>query len=86
LKYCKIEDIANKLARNKERGKNIVRGHGGLKLTKNTMKGKNIVRERGSKLFELYSPIYEIIVKGSKLSQPYLLEGSQKHNEGVEAF
>jgi hypothetical protein len=86
LKYCKIEDITNKLAKNKERGKNIVRGDGGLKLTKNTMRGKNIVRKRGSKLFELYSPIDEINVKRSKLFQPYLLEGSQKHNEGVEAF
>jgi hypothetical protein len=62
LKYCKIEDIANK------------------------ERGKNIVRKRGSKLFELYSPIDEIIVKGSKLFQSYLLEGSQKHNEGVEAL
>jgi len=86
LKYCKIEDITNKLAKNKERGKNIVRGDGGLKLTKNTMRGKNIVRKRGSKLFELYSPIDEIIMKGSKLFEPYLLKGSQKHNERVEAL
>jgi hypothetical protein len=47
---------------------------GGLKLTKNTMRGKNIVRMGGggSKLFELYSPIGEIIMKGLKLFEPYL--------------
>jgi hypothetical protein len=86
LKYCKIEDIVNKLPENKERGKNIVRGDVGLKLAENTMRGKNIVRKRGSKLFELYLPIDEIIVKRSKFFQPYLLEGSQKHDEGVEAL
>jgi hypothetical protein len=36
LKYWKIEeDVAHKLAENKEKGENIVRGGGGLKLTKN---------------------------------------------------
>ncbi len=86
MKYCKIEDVANKLAKNKKRGKNIVRRDKGLKLAENTMRGKNIVRNKGSMLFELYSPIDEIIVKGSKKFQPYLLEGSRKHSEGVEAL
>jgi hypothetical protein len=84
--YCKIEDIANKLAENKKKGKNIVRGDRGLKLVENTMKGKNILRKKGSKLFELYSPIDKIIVEGSKLFQPYLLTSSRKHSEGVEAL
>jgi len=87
LKYYKIEEhIAKKQTKNKERGKNIVRGEGGLKLAKNTMRGKNIVRKRGSKLFELYLPIDKIIVKGLKFFQPYLLASSEKHNEGVEAL
>ncbi len=87
MKYWKIEkDIANKLAENKKRGKNIAKGERGLKLVENTMRSKNIVRKRGSKLFELYLPIDKIIVKGSKLFQPYLLASSQKHNEGVEAL
>jgi hypothetical protein len=53
-----------------------VKGEGGLKLAENTMTCKNIVRKRGLKLFELYSPIDEIVAKGSKLFQPYLLAGS----------
>jgi len=85
LKYCKIEDIGNKLTKNKERQKHCGRRRG-VEINQKHMRGKNIVRKRGSKLFELYSPIDEIIVKGSKLFQPYLLEGSQKHNEGVEAL
>jgi hypothetical protein len=50
------------------------------------MRGKNIVRKKGSKLFELYSPIDKIIVKGLKLFQPYLLASSRKQNEGVEVL
>jgi hypothetical protein len=49
-----------------------VKGERGLKLVENIMRGNNIVRKGESKLFEFYSPIDEIIMKGSKLFEPYL--------------
>jgi hypothetical protein len=73
LKYWKIEkDIVNKLAKNKERGENTMKWGGGLKLAKNKMRGKSVVRKRGSKLFELYSPIDKTTMKGWKLFEPHL--------------